>query len=120
MPKALVLIDPELYESVRQTTEALAEISLVPFPFELQLVHALLAVPVVLVSATYMLKGRLWSLVLFVLWMFSAVLLTFLVTGFSLSAALKLVVALLVTAVLTRPKALRFFSPTANTERSER
>ncbi|PLX85581.1 MAG: hypothetical protein C0617_03535 [Desulfuromonas sp.] len=109
-PKLFLLINPEAYRLTLEWSQAASGDGLIPVPFSFQLVHALVGVPVLLFSGVFMLKGRTWALAAFLFWIFGVLVLTFLVSGLSVSLYLKLAVAVIATVLLTREKALAFFA----------
>jgi|GEM_PF-6898151 len=106
IPKIYLIINSDAYKMALHLNEALSNGGFIYVPFSFQLAHALAGAPVILFSGIFMLKGRLWALAVFLLWIYGALVLTFLVSGLSISMYAKLIVAGIVTVIMTRPKPL--------------
>lgn len=110
IPKIFLIINPEAYEMALELNQAASNVGFIHVPYSLQLAHALVGVLVLSVSGIFMLKGRLWALIVLFVWMIGVLVLTCLVLGLSISLYAKLIVAIIVTILLTRPKTLSYFS----------
>ena len=110
IPKFFLIINPEVVTMAMEFSTASSNVGFIHVPFSFQLTHALVGVPIILISGIFMLKGRLWALVIFLLWMFGVLVLTLLVSGLSILLYAKLAVAGIVTVLLTRQTSLTYFS----------
>lgn len=100
IPKALVLLNPEIYEGTKSLVEASSSQGIFAVPFSVQLFHSLMGVFVVFISCVYMLKGKSWALYLFTAWIAASLTLTLIIVGPSNYALIKLPLAIAVLAIL--------------------
>ena len=100
IPKALVLLNPEIYESTKSLVEAGSSQGIFVVPFSFQLFHSVMGVFVILISGVYMLMGKSWALYLFTAWIAASLALTLLIVGPSIYVLIKLPLAIIVLAVL--------------------
>jgi len=107
--KVFLIINPEAYRQALELDQTLSTQSFLHVPFWFQLAHAFIGVPIIIVSSIFMLKGRLWALIVFLVWIYGVVLLTLAVSGLSISLYFKLFTAILITVFLTRSKHLAYF-----------
>ena len=114
IPKAFLLVNPEAYSMALELNAALQSSALLPVPFWFQLVHAFAGVVVILVCGIFMLKGRLWALVVLLMWIVGVLGLTLAVSGLSVSLYMKVTVAVTVAILLLRPKSLVYFTHAHN------
>ena len=110
IPKLLLLVSPEAYQSTLEMNRVLSGGGFIQVPFPYQMAHALIGVPVFVISGIFMLNGRRWALVSFLLWIFGVLLFTFIVSGVSIQLYAKMFVAGIITVLLTRPGSLAYFS----------
>lgn len=109
IPKAFLVLDTEAYQLASEFNQLLSNNSLLNIPFWFQLAHAFVGFFVLIISGIYMLKGRMWSLIVFFCWIYGVVLLTYLTSGLSISFYTKLTVVIVITLLLTQPKTVSFF-----------
>ena len=109
VPKAFLFMDPATRELALEFSQAISGGGWLRVPLWVQLWHALLGVPVMILSGLFMLRGRSWALVTLLFWMLGALVLNLAVAGLTTSLYLKLATAALIVIVLTRGKALAFF-----------
>ncbi len=102
-------MDPATRVLALDFSQAISEAGWLHVPLWLQLGHALLGVPVMILSGLFMLRGHPWALVTLLLWMLGVLALNLVVAGLSISLYLKLTTAALVVFILTRRKSLAFF-----------
>ena len=107
--KIFVLISPETLWLFLEFGEAANAQALVRLPVEIHLGHGLIGSVVWIVSGGYMLWGKNWARLLALWWGLTALLVTFIVVGFSLSFYLKSATYLLILYLLTRRPSLVFF-----------
>jgi len=107
--KIFVVISPETYRLFLDFGEAVNTQALVRLPVEVHLGHGLIGSIVWIVSGVFMLRGKNWARWLALFWGLTALLLTFIVAGFSLSFYLKSVTYLLMLYLLTRRRCLAYF-----------
>jgi len=112
IPKAFLLINPEAYSTALELNAALQASASWPVPFWFQLLHAFFGVVVILVCGIFMLRGRLWALVMFLIWIVGVLGLTLAVSGLSVSLYMKATVAVAVAILLLTPKSLAYFTHT--------
>ncbi len=105
-----LLIDPEAYRLAVDLNQAFSNRGFLYVPLSFQLTHAFVGVPVIVVSGIFMLKGRLWALATFLLWILGVLGLTLAVSGLSISLYVKSTTAVVIVILLTRPKTLAYFS----------
>ena len=110
IPKVFLLINPEAYRMALELNVALQASALLPVPIWFQLLHAFVGVVVILVCGIFMLKGRLWALVVFLIWIVGVLGLTLAVSGLSVALYMKTAVAAAVAILLLTPKSLAYFS----------
>jgi hypothetical protein len=103
------LFSPETYRLFLDFGEAMNAQALVRLPVEVHLGHGLIGSIVWIFSGAYMLRGKNWARWLALFWGLTALLLTFIVAGFSLSFYLKLATYLLMLYLLTRRRCLAYF-----------
>ena len=111
--KLFVVISPETYHLFLEFGEAVNAQALARLPVEVHLWHGLIGSIVWIVSGVYMLRGKNWARLLALLWGLTALLLTFIVVGFSLSFYLKSATYLLMLYLLTRRRCLAYFRGTS-------
>jgi len=109
LAKAFLLIDPEAYKPALDFNWSLAEQRILHIPLCLQLAYAFAGVPLLVVSGIFMLRGRFWAFVTFLLWILLAVVLTLSVSAPSVALYAKLAVGTIVTILLTRRKSWAYF-----------
>jgi hypothetical protein len=107
--KVFVVISPEAYRLFLDFGEAVNTQALVRLPVEVHLGHGLIGSVVWIFSGAYMLRGKNWARLLALFWGLTALLLTFIVAGFSLSFYLKSATYLLMLYLLTRRRCLAYF-----------
>lgn len=100
IPKALVLLNPEIYEGTKSFVEAISAQGIFTVPFSVQLFHSILGVFVVFLSGAYMLLGRSWALYLFTTWIVVSLALTLVIVGPSSYVLIKLPLTVIVLAIL--------------------
>lgn len=100
IPKALVLLNPEIYEGTKKLVDAGSSQGIFVVPFSVQLFHSLLGVFVVFISGIYMLRGRSWALYLLTAWIAASLALTIVIVGPSSYVLVKLPLAIIVLAIL--------------------
>ncbi len=108
-PKFLLAINSEVYQQAKEILEAASKNALFNIPIELQIVHALLGSVVLITSALFMLRGRIWALYLYTFWIYTVVLMTLLVSGPSPQFISKTVFAFILCGLLFSPKSMLFF-----------
>ena len=107
--KVFVVISPETYRLFLDFGEAINTQAPVRLPVEVHLGHGLIGSIVWIVSGVYMLRGRNWARCLALFWGLTALLLTFIVAGFSPSFYLKSATYLLMLYLLSRQRCLTYF-----------
>ena len=100
IPKALVLLNPEIYESTKNLVEAISEQGMFTVPFSVQITHSILGVLVIFISSLYMLKGRSWALYLLTGWIAASLVITLMVAGLSSYVLIKLPLTILILGIL--------------------
>ena len=118
IPKVFLLIDPEAYRLAVDLNQAFSNRGFLYVPLSFQLTHAFVGVPVIVVSGIFMLKGRFWALVTFLLWILGTLGLTLVVSGLSISLYLKSGTAAVIAILLIRPKTLAYFSTQLDRQRA--
>ena len=118
IPKVFLLIDPEAYRLAVDLNQAFSKRGFLYVPLWFQLTHAFAGVPVIVVSGIFMLRGQLWALLTFLLWILGVLGLTLAVSGFSISLYARLVTVAVVAILLTRPKSLAYFSTQQDTRKA--
>lgn len=100
VPKALLLLNPEIYEGTKSLVESSSSEGFFYIPFPVQVAHAILGIFVVFASGVYMLKGRSWSLYLLTAWIAGSLALTLMIVGATGYALIKVPVAIVILAIL--------------------
>lgn len=100
IPKALVLLNPEIYEGAKNLVEANSAQEIFTLPFSVQLFYSILGVVVVFISSFYMLIGKSWALYLFTAWIAVSLVLTLVITWPSGYVLIKLPLAIIVLTIL--------------------
>lgn len=108
IPKAFVLLNPEIYEGTKNFVEASSAQGILTVPFSVQLFHSILGVFVVFISGVYMLKGRSWALYLLTAWFAASLALTLVIMGPSIYVLIKLPLAIIVLAILYTGKSREY------------
>jgi len=87
--KLFVVLSPEAFAMTRDFFVTLNKNALVRLPFEAHMAHGFLSSVVFAVAGIFMLMGHNWARLLLLIWPLTALALTFLVSGLSLSLGLK-------------------------------
>ena len=110
IPKVFLVMNSEAYSMALELNAALQSSALLPVPFWYQLVHAYVGVVVILVCGIFMLKGHLWAVIVFLIWMLGVLGLTLAVSRLSIALYVKAAVAAAVAILLLKPKSRAYFS----------
>jgi len=107
--KMFVTVSPEASALTREFFDKLNQNALVRLPFEAHMAHGVASSIVFAVAGIFMLLGRNWARLLLLLWPLTALALTFIVSGFSLSLGLKTVTYGTLAFFLLRPATAEYF-----------
>jgi hypothetical protein len=110
IPKVFVIVNPDAYRMTAEFNQSLSSQGFLDIPLWLQLAHAWVGVPVMVVSGIFMLRGNYWALAVLLAWMAGVLGLTLAVSGLSMALYIKLATACMVAILLTRPAVLAWFS----------
>jgi hypothetical protein len=116
--KIFVVLSPEAFAMAREVFIKLNERPLVPLPFEAHMAHGFISSIVFVVAGVFMLLGHNWARLLFLIWPLTALALTVVVSGLSLSLGLKTLTYCVLAFFLLRTPCVRYFRTAPDSDAS--
>lgn len=107
--KGYLLFSPEALAMSRDVFAKLNEGALLRLPFEAHMAHGFASSIIFAVAGIFMLPGHNWARILLLVWPLTALALTFIVSGLSLSLGLKTLTYGVLVLFLFRPAAVAYF-----------